>query len=412
MIINDTLVNQLISNPVFKTDTRAIFFLLQNPEPVSADDIAAATGLSRKCANKATKRLTAAGLIIPGLPEARKRSFDVTGGEQIEPQEVTEGTTVEPSGTFTERFNRLESMIGALMDTLGAGLNPAHIHDGQNETGKVSLLSCVENSELINGQNGTEPGHNVTQAVTTPAPDGHNETRLMPVCSHVDQQENIKDTLCPESGQKRTIEEPSFIRQDKREPESIQKGTTTTEQGTNGPVTDPIVSELDDAITRAGARLAALKAASLLKEKAANSSFSSTCAPASIGEVFKGLFGFDVPPGFTDMAAVDTMVRRKQAGKLDNVKSPLAYLSALAGKIQPIVAAVSPPPPALPSVTENRMSHADMGRIDAIWDAMDHSQYKEKALAKDQIGKKYPVPVELLARSIFNAEMMAQGGIQ
>jgi hypothetical protein len=53
-----------------------------------------------------------------------------------------------------------------------------------------------------------------------------------------------------------------------------------------------------------------------------------------------------------------------------------------------------------------------MARIDSIWDAMDKSQYKEKAMAKDQTDKKYPVPVELLARSIFNAEMMAKGGIQ
>ncbi|MEI6261481.1 MAG: hypothetical protein WCR46_16455 [Deltaproteobacteria bacterium] len=43
MEIPDILVNQLISNPVFKTDTRAIFFLLQNPEPVSSDDIATAS---------------------------------------------------------------------------------------------------------------------------------------------------------------------------------------------------------------------------------------------------------------------------------------------------------------------------------------------------------------------------------
>jgi hypothetical protein len=33
-------------------------------------------------------------------------------------------------------------------------------------------------------------------------------------------------------------------------------------------------------------------------------------------------------------------------------------------------------------------------------------------MAKDQTGKKYPVPVELLARSIFNAEMMNQQGGQ
>ena len=254
MIINDTLVNQLISNPVFKTDTRAIFFLLQNPEPVSADDIAAATGLSRKCANKATKRLTAAGLIIPGLPEARKRSFDVTGGEPIEPSAATEGTTGESSGTFTERFNRLESMIGTLKDTLGAGLNPAHINDGQNEIEKASFLSCVENIVPISGQN-------ETRLMPAPAPDetaatkqagsepetGQEVTGIMPVCSQVDEGKNI---------------------QDKREPENIPKGTIGTEYGTNEPQKDTINDELDDAITRAGARLAAFKSSFFVKRKA------------------------------------------------------------------------------------------------------------------------------------------------
>ncbi len=111
------------------------------------------------------------------------------------------------------------------------------------------------------------------------------------------------------------------------------------------------------------------------------------------------------------MAAVETMVRRKKAGKLDNVKSPLAYLASLAGKVTPIVTSSVQLPPALPSVTETRMSHADMARIDAVWDTMtDKTQYKEKALAKDQTGKKYPVPVELLARQIFNSEMMNQHG--
>jgi biotin operon repressor len=389
--INDDLLNQLISNPVFKTDTRAIFFLLQNQEPVSSDDIAAATGLSRKCANKATKRLTTAGLIIPGLPEARKRSFDVTGGEQIEPQEVTEGTTGEPSGTFTERFNRLESMIGTLMDTLGAVLNPAPLRDGQNETGKVSHLSCMENSELINGQNRIE-------AVIIPATDGQNETLSMPVYSHVDQQENT---------------------QDKKETVSIPKGTIGTEPGTKGPVNDSIIADLDNAIIRAHARQAAL--ASLLKEKQKQSSFSDTCTPASIATEFHVLFGIQLPIG-SDQAAAGVMIARKKAGKLD-VKSPLAYLNSLSGKVQPILPTpaqlnpesqmlVKPTTKASLPVTETRLDHEAMARVDAIWDAMDHSQYKEKALAKDQTGKKYPVPIELLARSIFNAEMMNQQGGQ
>ena len=384
MIINDTLVNQLISNPVFKTDTRAIFFLLQNPEPVSSDDIATATGLSRKCANKAVKRLTGAGLIQPGEAEARKRAFGVTGWE---PQTVTEGTTGDFTEAFTERLDRIEAMIGALLARPVTGA----ILEGQN-------VSAPDHE-------GIEAGHKVTQAMTIPATDKTAVTFQAGTMLGSGQKGTGTDTQT-------TTDEPLFLLQDKKEPESIPKGTeqgtTGTKQATNGIEPDTIVSDLDDAITCAGVRLAALKAASLLKEK--QSSLSDTCSPASISEVFKSLFGVQAPVG-SDPAAVGVMIARKKAGKLE-VKSPLAYLASLAGKVQsPILAAVSPPP-ALPSVTDNRLSHADMARIDSIWDAMDKSQYKEKAMAKDQTDKKYPVPVELLARSIFNAEMMAKGGIQ
>ena len=371
MQIPDILVNQLISNPVFKTDTRAIFFLLQNPEPASSDDIATATGLSRKCANKAVKRLTGAGLIQPGELEARKRTFGVTGWE---PQTVTEGTTGDSTGTLTERLDRIEAMIGALL-------------------ARPLTAPAPE---------GIEAGHKVTQAMTIPAPDENAVTGqaiMKPINSQsvtitgTEQAQNVTRSV--------PVEEQKNM-QDKKEPESIPKGT---EQGINGTPKDTINADLDAALIRARNLLAAKQA--LLKEK--QSSFSSTCAPASIGDEFHALFGINVPIG-SDPAAVGVMIARKKAGKLDNVKSPLAYLNSLAGKVQPIVAI--PPPPALPSVTDNRLSHADMARIDSIWDAMDKSQYKEKAMAKDQTDKKYPVPVELLARSIFNAEMMAKGGIQ
>ena len=362
MQISDSLLNELISNPVFKPDTRAIFFLLQNPEPVSSDDIAGATGISRKGANRAVKRLAGAGLIIPGEFQAKKRPLIITGGGHIESSPVTE-KIVKESGILAERLDRIETMIGLLLD------RPAPVSVLVESTGTI-----LSTTEPINGLGVINTGMTGT----------------------------AQDIMSPVNGLG-----------------VINTGMTGPAQDINGIASDPIVTELDDAITRAGARLAALKAASFNKEKAANSSFSST--PASIGEVFKGLFGVQVPSGFTDTAAVEVMVARKKAGKLDNVKSPLAYLSSLSGKVQPpntsksteLQPSVSPPPASsnLPSVTDNRLSHADMVRIDSIWDAIDHSQYKEKALAKDQTGKKYPVPVELLARSIFNAEMMAaQGG--
>jgi hypothetical protein len=385
ILIHENLITDLLSNPALKkSDTRTVIFLLQNPGALSSEELAAGIGVSKKSANKSVNRLIAAKVIQPGAFQDKRRTLNIPAREIIEPSAATEESN-------KVRFDRLEAMIGTLMDTKGAGFDPAPIHDGTNGTLIVPSLSCVENMVPISGQK---------------------EAGMMPVCSHVDQQENIKDTLCLESGQKGTADESLSLLQDKTEPVIIPKGTTGTEQGTNGTQNDSIVADLDNAIIRAHARLAAL--ASFDKEKQKQSSFSDTCSPASIGEVFKSLFGVNVPPGFTDMTAVETMVRRKQGGKLDNVKSPIAYLNSLSGKIQPpIVAAVSPPPPAINKplpVTETRLDHEAMFRIDAIWDAMDHSQYKEKALAKDQTGKKYPVPVELLARQIFNAEMMAAGG--
>jgi hypothetical protein len=195
-----------------------------------------------------------------------------------------------------------------------------------------------------------------------------------------------------------------------------------TEQDKKGIVSDPIVTEPDDAITRARAA-AALKAASFNKEK--QSSFSSTCAPASIGEVFKGLFGVQVPSGFVDTAAVEVMVARKQAGKLDNVKSPLAYLSSLSGKVQspikpaPVIqTSVSPTPaqsqatptlPPLPSgVDQPRLSHETMAQINEIWDAMsieERKPFEATALLKfeKQVGR-FKVPLHILARAVFNGE--------
>ena len=356
MEINDRLVHELFLNPELrKSDTRTVIFLLSNPGALSSDELSKGIGISGKSANKSIKRLVAAGIIQLGEPQAKKRTFIVQLSEPKEHQEVTERNKDASFDTLMDRFNRIEEMLGALMDTKEAGLFPAPLHGGQEVTGKVSHLSCVENNEPINGRNQTG-------------------TFFLS-----DTDEHLQD--------KKYLENIPIV----------------TEPGTNEPQNDSIVSDLDTALLHAGARLAALKAASLLKEKQQQ-----PCARTSIDDEFHALFGVQLPVG-SDMAAVGVMISRKKAGKLD-VKSPLAYLNSLSGKVTPILA--TPPPPALPSVTDNRLSHADIARIDSIWDAMDHSQYKEKAMAKDQTGKKYPVPVELLARSIFNAEMMAQGGIQ
>ena len=114
---------------------------------------------------------------------AMQLMFDIAGWEHIEPQEVTGKDNRETLDTFTERLDRIEAIIGALL----------------------------------------------ARPVTGATPDGQNGTLIVPVCSPAEEQKTM---------------------QAKKEPESIPKGTTTTEQGTNEPQKDTIVSELDDAITR------------------------------------------------------------------------------------------------------------------------------------------------------------------
>lgn len=417
--INETLIPELLSNPMLKkSDARTVIFLLQRPGALSSDELAAGVGVSKKSAGKSIKRLIGAGVIQTGEPQAKRRTFIVHLSEPKEPLAVT-------GENNKDRFDRLESMIGTLMDTLGAVLNPAPIHDGQNGTLIMPSLSCTENSDLINGRNGIEAGHKVTQAVIIPATDGQNETLSMPVYSHVDQQKNIKDTLCHESGQKRIIEEPAFLLQDKNKTVNIPKRTIGTEQGTKGPANDSIMADLDAAIIRARARQAAL--ASFDKEKQQQQQ-QHPGAPASIGEVFKSLFGVDVPPGFTDMTAVETMVRRKQGGKLDNVKSPLAYLASLAGKVAPLVeskcapgaqmnpesqmlvkptSGISFPSVPVPSFDE----YEQRRKIKTAWFGLTDEQripfheLREKKAMSGMPGRK--VPVELLAFQQFTQECLS-----
>jgi len=387
ILIHESLITDLLSNPALKkSDARTILFLLHKPGALSSDELAAGVGVSKKSASKSIKRLTAAGLIQPGEFQAKRRTLDISSLEQMEPKEVTEGTIKESLETLAEKVGRLESVIGSLTTALEAVSNPASSYDGQNMTG-TGHIQATSNPDSI--PDVIEQGTKVTGTVTIQAIE---ETA-----------ENTQTEMMPVSDSERT-----------------KAVSVITGKDTNGTTDDTIVSDLDDAIKYAGARLAAVKAASFNQEK--QKQLQDTCAPARAEDTFRDLFGVNVPVGFTDMAAVETMVSRKKAGKLDNVKSPLAYLSSLAGKVTPKLATLaelktSPMGSVIQAptlVTETRLSHADIARIDSIWDAMmDKTAYETKALAKDQTGKKYPVPVELLARSIFNAEMMAaQGGIQ
>ncbi len=376
MQIPNSLVNQFISNPIFKTDTRAIFFLLQNPEPVSSDDIAAATGLSRKCANKAVKRLSGAGLIQPGEIESRKRTFDVTGWEPVEPQTATEGTIKESLETLAEKVGRLESVIGSLTTALEVVLNPASSYNGQNMTKTDHIPSTANPDSTIDV---IEHGANVTQAMTFPA--------------HIEPSENIQSIMSPVNDTERT-----------------KALWVITEQGTNEPQKDTITDDLDTALIRARGLLAA-KQASLLKEKQQQPG-----AHASIGDEFKALFGVQLPSG-SDQAAATVMIARKKAGKLDNVKSPMGYLNSLAGKVQsPIVTSSVQLPPVqvttIHSVIDTSLDdYEQRSKIKAAWFGLNaeqripfHELREKKAMSGMPGGK---VPVELLAFQQFTQECLA-----
>ena len=374
--ISDTFITELLSNPALKkSDARTAIFLLQNPGALSSEELAAGIGVSKKSAGKSIKRLIGAGIIQPGEFQAKRRTLNIPETVIIEPREATEESN-------KNRFDRLEAMIGALLARPVTVSAP----DGQNISGVMPVCSH-------DAHNTTQTSHIQATMIPTPVTDG------------VEQATNMTGTVTIQA-----IEETALDIQAEMIPVSDSEKTKAVSEAIKGTVNDSIVSDLDDAIIRARARLAALASFNQEKQK-------QPCARTSIEDEFHALFGVHLPAG-SDPAAVGVMIARKKAGKLD-VKSPLAYLSSLAGKVTPTLATPTDlRPSSMGSVTQTpplatgaRLSHADMARIDAIWDAMDHSQYKAAALAKDQTGKKYPVPVELLARSIFNAEMMAaQGG--
>jgi phage replication O-like protein O len=130
-------------------------------------------------------------------------------------------------------------------------------------------------------------------------------------------------------------------------------------------------------------------------------------------EVFQSLFDVAVPGSFTDLDAISEMVRRKQAGKLNAVKNPLGYLNSLSGKIVPSIAMPAPVQQTTSGisffVTEPpRMDHAEMAKINVIWNSMtieERKLYETAALPKfEQQTGRYKTPLNLLARGIFNSE--------
>jgi phage replication O-like protein O len=132
-------------------------------------------------------------------------------------------------------------------------------------------------------------------------------------------------------------------------------------------------------------------------------------------EVFQSLFGVAVPGNFQDLDAISEMVRRKQAGKLTDVKNPLGYLNSITGKVAPIIAMPAPVQQTTAGKsffeTETpRMSHAEMAKINDIWDSMteeERKSYEARALPKfEKQAGRYKTSLRNLARSIFNSEQL------
>ena len=378
MIIPDAIVHELFLNPELrKSDTRTVIFLLSNPGALSNGELAAGIGISPKSVNKSVKRLISAGIIQAGDPQAKKRVFIVHLAEPIEPPAVTEGNKDASFGTFMDRFNRIEEMLGALMDTKGAGLNPAHIPDVRNTTQTNHIQATMDHNGIPDG---IEQDKNMTGTVTIQAIEKSTEP--------------IQTEMMPQSDSERT------------KPLSV-----VTEQDAKGTANDTINADLDAALIRARGLLAA-KQALLLKEKQKQHQ---PGARASIGDGFHALFGVQLPAG-SDQAAAAVMIARKKTGKLDNVKSPLAYLSSLAGKVQPIVPSSVQLPPATvitsQLVTETSLDDYERrSRIKAAWFGLNDEQripfheLREKKAMSGIPGRK--VPVELLAFQQFTQECLA-----
>jgi len=253
------------------------------------------------------------------------------------------------------------------------GLNPAHPPDGEIVTVTGPIHAPMNHDGIPDG---IEHGANMTGTVTI-----------------------------------QTIEEAAVDIQTGMMPQSDTERTKAVSDAIKGTVNDSIVSDLDDAIIRVRARQAALASFNQEKQKQKQPG-----APASIGDVFKGLFGVQLPSG-SDQAAAAVMIARKKAGKLDNVKSPLAYLSSLAGKVQtPIVTSSVqlPPAPVITSqlVTETSLDDYERrSKIKAAWFGLNDEQrmpfheLREKKNMSPMPGRK--VPVELLAFQQFTQECLA-----
>lgn len=109
----------LIGREIRDSKVRVLFFLLSHTGPVTTADISQAVGVTPKAVNRAIKRLAGAGIIQPGEPEPRTRTFNIPGVDREGPQGGSEEDRPNPS--FVDRLDRIEAALGRLMDSKGTG---------------------------------------------------------------------------------------------------------------------------------------------------------------------------------------------------------------------------------------------------------------------------------------------------
>jgi len=121
------------------------------------------------------------------------------------------------------------------------------------------------------------------------------------------------------------------------------------------------------------------------------------------------------------MLAVSEMIKRRKAGKLDNLKSPIGYLASLAGKI-------TAPVESTPTIiSPKNIQAAVVPGIDDKLETIKRTAYDNWCALSDETraeyierkkrsscpeNRRYPVPFELLARNEFIREHCKMAGIQ
>ena len=132
---------------------------------------------------------------------------------------------------------------------------------------------------------------------------------------------------------------------------------------------------------------------------------------------FHELFGVQVPIG-SDIDKVTEMVRRKKAGQIEHVKSPLRYLEKVTPLVtvptsattQPIVSTCRP----IPEMVD--MKKIELAKkADEMWEKMGDGEKKpflDHETRKERTPSKYQIPIETLARSEFKRQQLKRHGIQ